>query len=600
MKKLNKSNLIIGLVFLLLGLLFGWIFFGGDTEKVGHREEVALEDHDHAGETTWTCSMHPQIRQEDPGQCPICGMDLIPVEGDEDVELLDSEIQMTEAALKIADVQTVKVERSQPYKEIYLPGKVQVDETRISDITARFNGRIEKLFINFTGQEVYKGQKMASIYSPQLVTAQKELLEAQKMKDTNPALFNSAINKLKLWDLNQEQIQTILASGEIQYNFNVLAPNSGTVVERNVSTGEYVTEGKSLFQVANLNEVWVQFDAYESDLAWIKTGDDITFTIESLPGKTFTSQIAFIDPVIDPNSRVASVRAEVDNPKGTLKPEMFAQGMLNTTLPALEEALIIPKTAVLWTGKRAIVYVKQPNTQQPVFQFREIILGPEAGNQYVVAEGLEAGEEVVANGVFKVDAAAQLQGKMSMMNPATGQDPNEAHQHTATEENPVNVDGQTLAEPKVGEVDEQFKQQIAAVFNQYLELKNKLVDSDAQAASNAAETLSQLLKDVDMTLLSGSAHDKWMAMLGSIQKSTQSIMDQKELEAQRKAFSDLTSGLYETVKQFNITGLNAYYQYCPMAFDNNGAYWLSQSREIRNPYFGESMMTCGVTRETID
>ena len=531
----NKQSIYIGLGFLLLGLILGKFFFGGgDTaqrETVEATEHVHEADGRHSGEV-WTCSMHPQIREDGPGQCPLCGMDLIPVAGKPVTDAganiaLEGAVQMTQAAMQIANVQTVTVERAEPTKEIYLSGKVEADERNIAEITARFGGRIEKLFVNFTGQEVKRGQALASVYSPELVTAQKELFEAARFRESNPSFYEAAVNKLKLWDLSDRQIQNILESKEVRYNFNVLAPQSGTVVARNVSTGDYVKEGQSLFEVANLNQVWVVFDAYESDLPWIQVGDTISFTVQSLPGQTFTSEVTFIDPVVNAERRVAEVRTEVQNNQAgsrqtgstanRLKPEMFAQGVLESTLPGVDEALVLPKSAVLWTGKRAVVYVKQlavatAGAEAPAFAYREVVLGPEAGGYYVVNEGLEAGEEIVANGVFKVDAAAQLQGKVSMMNPEGGK-VSTGHNHgEMAMENEVSVVNSDV--PVISQnVPSEFQQQLAAVMDSYLVLKNALVASEAKAAVTAAEQTRQTLADVNMSLIEGEAHQQWMEYL---------------------------------------------------------------------------------------
>jgi Cu(I)/Ag(I) efflux system membrane fusion protein len=256
-----------------------------------------------------------------------------------------------------------------------------------------------------------------TIYSPALVTAQKELLETQEYRQSNPEFYLAARNKLKLWDLTDEQIDNIEQKGEVQSYFDVLSPIAGTVTKRNVSLGDYVKEGSPLFQVTDLTNIWVMFEAYESDLPWIKTGDDVRFTVESLPGRKFNGRINFIDPVIDPKTRIAQVRVEVRNPGLILKPEMFVNGVVNSTIAGYNKDLMVPKTAVLWTGKRAVVYVKVPESEQPSFKYREITLGPVAGDFYVVDDGLSEGEEIAVNGVFKIDAAAQLAGKPSMMNP---------------------------------------------------------------------------------------------------------------------------------------------------------------------------------------
>ena len=416
---IDKRNIRNYGIVLIIGLLFGWLFF----HNSGETTTEATHDHtEHAEEATiWTCSMHPQIKMDKPGKCPICSMDLIPLvtsSSDEDVN--PNEVQMTESAMKLAEVQTMVVKKDYSKKEVYLLGKVKADERNISELTARFGGRIEKLFVNFTGQNVKRGEKLATIYSPELVTAQKELLEAVEYKQSNPSFYQAARNKLKLWDLTESQIDGIETEGQPQNYFDVLSPISGTVTMRHVALGDYVKEGNALFQVIDLTRVWVMFEAYESDLPWLKNGDKVEFTVQSLPGEKFNGQVTYIDPFLDPKTRVAYVRVEVNNAKQELKPEMFANGIIQPKISGSQKDLLIPKTSVLWTGKRAVVYVKNPNREHASFLYREIILGPEAGDFYVVKEGLSEGEEIAVNGVFKIDAAAQLEGKPSMMNPDGG------------------------------------------------------------------------------------------------------------------------------------------------------------------------------------
>lgn len=416
---INKRDIKLIGITLVAGLFFGWLFFHSSGNEVTHNHE----EHTEAEETIWTCSMHPQIKQNKPGLCPICAMDLVPMEtGSVEGEHVDpNEIQMTESALALASVQTTVVMRGVPEKNVQLLGKVKADERKISELTARFGGRIEKLLINYTGQQVSKGQKLGTIYSPELITAQKELLEAVKYKSSNPSFYKAARTKLKLWDLTEEQIDAIENNGEPKTYFEILSPITGTVTKRHVAIGDYVKEGSALFEVIDLSKVWVMFDAYESDLPWVKKGDNIDFTIQSVPGETFKGKVTYIDPFIDALTRVAQVRVELNNPKQQLKPEMFANGILKSNIAENTNELLIPKSSILWTGKRAVVYVKVPGRETASFIYREITLGAEAGNFYVVANGLSEGEEIATNGVFKIDAAAQLAGKSSMMNPDGGQ-----------------------------------------------------------------------------------------------------------------------------------------------------------------------------------
>lgn len=606
MNQIDKKTIYLSLAFLVAGLFLGWLFFGGDTNRIEEAEVV--EEHVHEeGESIWTCAMHPQVRQTEPGQCPICGMDLVPLASEMGNVVGEDEIQMSEAAMKIADVQTVITQRVSPTKEVYLTGKVEADERRISEITARYPGRIEQLYVNFTGQEVRKGQKLASIYSPELLTAQRELLEAEKFRETNPSYFESAKNKLRLWNLTDKQIQNILSSGEALYNFDVVSPQSGTVTSRNVSVGDYVQEGQSMFEIANLSKVWVLFDAYESDLPWIQEGDEITFTVRSLPGQTFSSDITFVDPVINPQTRVASVRTEVDNPDNKLKPGMFAQGRLESSLPGVENALIIPKSSILWTGKRAVVYVKSPEREAPTFEFREILLGPEAGAYYVVNEGLEAGEEVVANGVFRVDAAAQLQGKTSMMNPraavvaAPGVPAMEMKAQVGVSVQQISTAAYVEAEVVdfSDQAPEAFRIQLKKVIDAYLELKEALANDNLALAAKQNEALLNALEQVDAKLLKATARGFWNEKKSFLIEHARLGKETADLEEKRENFIFLSHPLIKLVEAFGVNQEPLYISYCPMANENRGAFWLSETENIRNPYMGQKMLSCGEVKDVV-
>ncbi len=411
-----KNKYVFPVLLLLAGVFLGWLFFHSHSKTVDKRDLPAQA----ARATIWTCAMHPQIRKTEPGQCPICGMDLIPVGHTGDTSIDPSAIQLTHEAAQLANVLTSVVSRTKPMKEVRLYGKVQADERLMQSQVSHLPGRIEKLMVNFTGEMVRKGQPLAEIYSPELVNAQQELLESAKMKETQPAIFEAAKGKLRQWMISDDQINTIVSSGVTQNNFVINAGTNGVITARKVNTGDYISEGTVLFDVADLSHLWVMFDAYESDLPFLKNGDRIDFTVQALPGTNFKGNILFIDPVIDPYSRVAKVRVEINNAAGKLKPEMFVTGMIKANLDNYRDNLVIPQSAVLWTGKRSIVYVKQPGSEEPIFKIREIELGPMLGNSYVVASGLADGEEIVTAGTFSVDAAAQLEGKPSMMNQSGG------------------------------------------------------------------------------------------------------------------------------------------------------------------------------------
>ena len=600
--KLNKKNIIIGSAALIIGLGLGWVIFGGSSSKTSEQVEIT-EQHDHEGETIWTCSMHPQIRMDKPGKCPICGMELIPLAEEEQTEEETSpdEIKMTPSAIALANIETVKVKKGIPERTVYLLGTVQPDERNIAELTARFGGRIEKLYVNFTGQNVRQGERLATIYSPELIAAQRELIEAAKYKSVNPAFYKSARTKLKLWDLTDAQIDGLENSGKTQHYFDLLSPITGTVTKRDVAIGDYVKVGSPMFEVINLRKVWVMFDAYENDLPWIQTGDEMDFTIQSLPGKTYKAKVKYIDPFIDPKTRVAKVRVELKNPDLSLKPEMYAAGILKSKMKQTND-LLIPNTSILWTGKRAVVYVKVPNRKQPTFVYREIVLGPEAGNFYVVSSGLKEGEEIVMNGVFSVDAAAQLAGKPSMMNPEGGKVNTMPGMDMGGGSDDMNE--QEPARKKTGKakVPMDFKMQLGKVMDEYLKLKDAFVKSDEQAVENAAQKTLDALDKVDMTLLKGDAHNQWMKLEKPIRDNLNGIIQMKGMEMKRSHFSIVSEKLTKAVEQFGVQGKQTsalYLEFCPMAFNNKGAFWISETKEIKNPYFGDAMLTCGEVKKEL-
>jgi Cu(I)/Ag(I) efflux system membrane fusion protein len=607
--KIFSNKYVDYCLILIMGVFIGWLVFH-QTQK---KEDLQKNIKEVAQGTIWTCAMHPQIRMEQPGNCPICGMELIPVAQSSTSSIDPSALHMSKEAAQLANVLTYTVSKQIPFKTVRLYGKVQADEKLFQNQVAHVPGRIESLAVNFTGETIIKGQVLAEIYSPELITAQQELLETVKTKQTQPELYEASKEKLRQWKLTDDQISNIESSGVVLNNFNVVSNTTGTVIDRRVSTGDHVSEGTVLFEIADLSKIWVMFDAYESDLQFLRKGEKISFTLQALPGTDFSGTIAFIDPVIDPVTRVARVRVETGNQSGKLKPEMFATGIISSTLNEYRNNIIIPSSAVLWTGKRSIVYVKQQGSDEPIFKLREIGLGPMLGDSYVITDGLIEGEEIVTSGTFSVDAAAQLEGKPSMMNTRGGktssmpgmimpgdEKPGESKSVSDTGMAGMDMPGdKSLVMPKKTDVSMDFTMQLNTVFDQYIALKDAFVQSDVKEIVQVAMKLEKALSKVDMKLLTGDANMKWMDLSGNAGKQLKLIISSVKIEEQRMAFSELSNQLYKTVKTFGLMEKTAYYQFCPMAFDSKGAYWLSESKKIQNPYFGEKMIDCGETKETL-
>jgi len=591
--KSNIKIISIALFAILLGIGIGYLLFGKNQVVAPTMEHnhAAAESTLAAKEETYTCSMHPQIRQNEMGICPICEMDLTPLDANTSNDPLV--LQMTEEAVKLANIETSVVgggsgnRRTTPGKTIQLSGKVQADERLASSQVAHIPGRIEKLYVSFTGEQVRKGQKVADIYSPSLITAQRELLEALKLQDLSPGLVKAARNKLRFWKIGDATITAIEQQGTIQETFPLYADASGIVTNRRVAVGDHLKEGAPLFDLMNLGKVWVLFDAYERDLANIKVGDQVEFTAASIPNKTFKTRITFIDPMLNPATRTASVRTEVSNRSGQLKPEMFVEGVVQqkaSTTRTKKTDLTIPKSAVLWTGKRSVVYVKVPDSEIPSFQFREVELGVSVGNSYQISKGLEAGEEVVTYGSFTIDAAAQLNNQASMMN-------KNVHIKKDKSDAVPNFQADTPA---------QFKEQLNAVANAYIQLKDAFVETDAQTAAIAAEQVVASIQAMDGTVLKEEAHIYWMEQLDALEAHSAKIVNLQKVEAQRKQFNFVSDALINSIEAFGTAGKALYVQHCPMAFNNTGADWIASEEEIQNPYFGDKMMRCGLVKKTFE
>lgn len=589
MKAIINNKYIRVTFLIILGVLLGWLI-----KPSGSKHDTENDEHAHAThkETQiWTCSMHPQIRRSQPGQCPICGMDLIPLSSASQADANPLAITMSPTAMQLADVQTTVVSRRKPVKEVRLIGKVEADERKIYSQASHIPGRIEQLMINYTGEQIQKGQVLAFVYSPELITAQEELFEAMKVKDQQPLLYDAAREKLRNWKLTDQQIEQIISGGKPKEKFPVLADISGVVLRKRVNTGDYIMKGMSIYDVVDLSTVWVLFDVYESDMSWIKTGSKVSFTIASMPGETFSGMVSFIDPVIDPQTRVAKARVVLPNPGLKLKPEMFATGLVKSELHHAQEGLAIPATAVMWTGKRSVVYVKSNTTDAGIsFMMREVTLGPSLGDSYMVEDGLEEGEEIATNGTFSIDAAAQLAGKPSMMNPDGGPAMT-GHEHMNMKDSTTNAHAITISK--------KTKRVLAPLFEKYLSLKNALVADDYDKSKEEAASLSQDLSKVSMHLFSGSAHSFWMEHSKASLKALREIDKASDIGGQRRGFKLLSDHMIMMAVTFGPFNDTLYIEHCPMANDNKGADWISSEQQIRNPYFGKSMIGCGSVMQEI-
>ena len=570
------KNYISYIIILVIGLFLGWLLFGASNKDENtHNHEVVSETNQ-----MWTCSMHPQIMQQESGDCPICGMDLIPAEINSD-GLLANQFKLTDNAMALANIETTTVGVGESAtNQLILSGKIQANDKATALQTAHFGGRIEVLNFKSEGEFVNNGAVIASIYSPELVTAQNELIEAMDIKNEQPELYKAVRNKLKFWKISEQQIQQIEQTKKVITNFKMYANTKGYIETIFVEEGNHVKEGTPLFKVANLNTVWAQLDVYEQDVRNLSIGQSVLISLNAFPDKNIEGKIDYVSPTLNDKTRTISVRATLKNSDGNLKPGMLISATTKLKTNDKGAVLSIPKSAVLWTGERSIVYVRVPN-DSPVFELREITLGNAVGENYKVLSGLEQGEEIVINGAFTVDAAAQLNGKQSMMN-----------NMILYEEEPTEII-QRL------EVSTTFQEQLKALVESYLTLKDYLVNDDASNTTKQAKLVLADLDKVNMKLLTNNdAHMQWMRLLKDIKTAAGSLAKETDIATQRNYFKPLSSSITKAVELFGINQ-TVYLQFCPMADNDKGANWLSLTEEIFNPYFGDAMLKCGSVEQVI-
>ncbi len=548
--------------------------------------------------------MHPQIILPESGDCPICGMDLIPLVADDSNDVGPRAMSMSESSRALAEIATTEVKADFPEALIRLVGKLEYDETREQSLTARFPARIDTLYVNYTGVPVKRGEHLAEVYSPDLLSAQREL-QTSYQRAPDSSITMAAREKLRLWGLLPEQIDALLASGKVLDHFELRAPIEGVVVAKEVKEGDYVKTGEPLFRIVDLSQLWLFLDAYESDLSWLRYGQSVEFSVEAYPGETFTGQIAFIEPELNRQTHTVRVRVNVANADGRLKPGMFVRGIVRSRIGAnghvfapdfsdkwicpmhpevvkvdegscdlcgmdlvtaeklgyvdlseQEAPLVVPASAVLQTGKRAVVYVAVPDTERPTYEGREVVLGPKAGDVFIVVSGLKAGERVVTRGAFKIDSALQIQAKSSMMSMQAGS-------------------GDTMVQSVEVAIE---------LMAPYLELQVALAADDLPASKEALKAMMAI-----------TGHVGAMADLIHVMMAADSLDG-----IRRPHFEALSNAMIAAVKA-NPDAFSGelYLMHCPMVYEDRGADWLQSDRELMNPYYGSMMLHCGELKEAI-
>jgi Cu(I)/Ag(I) efflux system membrane fusion protein len=357
----------------------------------------------------WTCTMHPQVHKDGPGVCPICGMELIKkvsVEKNENTnkKAMTGMITLTNNEQVLADISTIKIKMEKLTKELSAYSYLDFEEQNRKTIPAKFNGRIEKLFVDKTGDYVKKGEALFEIYSPDLVQAQNDFLIAlNSSKSQNNSLTEASKKKLELLGFTANQINDLKNSGKINLTLTYYSPISGTVIEKKVQEGMYVNEGTEIYELAELSALWNIAEVNETDLSFIKTGSKVILKVKAYPGEIFTGRVSFIYPVINPQTRTVKVRSEFSSMNNKLKPQMYGETLFSADAGS---GLLVPADAIIFTGNRNVVWIK---TSDDMFEARDVDVGLRFGDKYQILSGLKQGDEVAASGGFLIDSESQLE-----------------------------------------------------------------------------------------------------------------------------------------------------------------------------------------------
>jgi multidrug efflux pump subunit AcrA (membrane-fusion protein) len=584
--------------------------------------------------TIFTCPMHPQIRQPAAGRCPICGMELVPASSGA-ADLNEFSVKIEPAQRRLANIQTAKAEVGTLEATLQTVGIIAIDESRQATIAAYMDGRLERLFADYTGVDIAKGDHLAVIYSPQLYAAQVEYVEARRalsatgglaaVRQAQEALAANTRQRLREFGMTEEQITELERTGKAQSRLTIYTPQGGTVVEKLAVEGNYVKSGDPIYRIAELSTVWLMLKLFPDDAARIRFGQRVEAIVQSLPGETLVGRVAFIDPTVDPKTRSVGVRVELLNEAGRLRPGDYAEARV--TLPigpqgkvydadlagkwispmhpqiVREEpgqcpicgmdlvptsnygfakepvpqpkSLYVPRTAVLLAGGNSVVYVE---TKPGEFEIRPVTVGPILRDKIVILEGLKAGEIVATAGNFLIDSQMQLAGKPSLI------DPTKAIAKSKEHEGPLKFK-EVAVTPVGGETGKQLETLYAAYFD-----VQKALAADKKPPAGPSQSLHQAA----LALASDASLPQSAAKLAKEIATKSEHLHHRDLTGARRDFKPMSHAVVTLAAQFRSEGAQGSFThfYCPMV-KGGGGDWLQAHGELLNPYFGSEMLRCG-------
>jgi len=554
----------------------------------GKKDPLAAGDsHEHGASLQyWTCGMHPWVILPESGLCPICEMDLVPL----DPKKFQGEIVIDPVIVQNMGVRVQDVTRGPLVKTIRTVGIVDYDEETVRDVNTKVSGWIENLYVDFLGAKVKKGEPLFSLYSPQLYSAQEDFLIAKKggRGQAGLDLLKSARTRLEYFDITPAQIEALVKRGKSQKALDVGSPYSGVVIAKHANEGMKIEPGMQVYRIADLSKVWVLVTIYEYQLPYVEKGQEAVMTLPYIPGKTFHGKVIYVYPYLDKKTREAQVRLEFDNADGILKPGMFTTVELRRQLAA--EKTLVPRSAVIDTGVRQVAFV---SLGEGKFEPRKVAIGVVTGDGKVeVLSGLKPGEKVVTSGQFLLDSEANMRealAKMVLGEPAAGQ-----KAEVAAEGGPV-----------LAALPEALEEDLVKALNGYFFIQNALADDTVGGLSDAAHALAAAIGDMQTATVPDKPDfwSQWADPLAVVTRESAAVATAADIASARLAFGNLSVAFRPVVVALGIPPRyesQVLVMHCPMfSKDQGGAVWLQTGEDVRNPYMGSAMLGCFDDRKAI-
>jgi len=585
----------------------------------------------------YTCPMHPQIRQPTPGRCPICGMELVLATTAGGADLDPLSVKIAPAQRRLANIQTAPVRSAPLSSTIQTIGAIAIDESRMATIASYIDGRLERLFADYTGVEVAKGDHLAVVYSPGLYSAQVEFIETRKalselqvgalaaVRQAQEKLVVNSRQRLIELGMTEEQIGELESTGDPKSRLTIYAPMGGTVIEKMAVEGKYIKAGEPIYRIAGLTTVWLMLELYPEDAARIRFGQRVEAEMQSLPGTAFEGRIAFIDPTVDPDKRTVGVRVEFLNEERRLRPGDYANATIFLPIgqtgdvydvalagkwispmhpqivrdapgqcpicgmdlvptskygyaqsPVEQPAsMYIPRSALLLAGENSVVYVE---VEPGRFEIRPVTIGPILKDKVIILSGLAEGEMVATAGNFLIDSQMQLTEKPSLI------DPTRAVASTQRGNEPLDFE-----HVHVESLPDALGDQIEKFYAAYFAVQQSLA-RDEKPSAEAAATVHRLAGELATNNALPAAARR---QLQSIAQSSEHL-HHMDLKPSRDAFKPISHAVVTLATQ--IRGDRAQtpfvHFFCPMV-EGGGGDWLQPGGELANPYFGSQMLRCG-------